>query len=480
MLEWALTTGEREVLTTVALGESGSGWKADYLSYQPEFEDIIDARARQLGVRVHRGVTAVTLAQDEHRVLLGVRPTDRSDAEGHTVEASFVVGADGAGSFVAEALGVRRHDLGFSARPQLVVDFEHRDPDRDLPALQEVSQVLDIRRPHLAGRWSGGRWSRWEFAALAHESREDLEDEAACWQLLRAWGITPEDGRIVRRTVYEFESLLADRWRRGRVLLAGDAAHTMPPFMGQGMCSGIRDAVNLTWKLAAVLAGDADQSLLDTYESERAPHVKSMIEMSMSVGEMVLLTDPEAAARRDELLRAKGAPLPPMFPRLGPGLVRAAEHAGGSDADGRPGRQGRVVWQGTHALFDDQFPTSGWKLVSRHRIPPEILDESQRATLTALGVEFAHVSRAAGDDHFVDLDGDYDLWFRATGRKVFLCRPDNYVFGAASTLANLPALVDELTEALSRHGWRRPPGDNPSGESAHRGAIGPAVARSPG
>jgi len=103
-----------------------------------------------------------------------------------------------------------------------------------------------------------------------------------------------------------------------------------------------------------------------------------------------------------------------------------------------------------------------------------------RATLTALGVEFAHVSRAAGDDHFVDLDGDYDLWFRATGRKVFLCRPDNYVFGAASTLANLPALVDELTEALSRHGWRLPPGDNPSGESAHRGAIGPAVARSPG
>ena len=456
MLEWALTTGEHDVLTTIALGESGSGWKADYLSYQPEFEDIIDARARRLGVRVHRGATAVTLEQDEHRVLLGVRPTEDPDAEGYTVEACFAVGADGAGSFVAEAIGARRHDLGFSARPQLVVDFEHHDPDRDLPALQEVCQVLDIRRPHLAGRWSGGRWSRWEFAALAHESRADLEDEAACWELLRAWGIRPEDGRIVRRTVYEFDSLLADRWRRGRVLLAGDAAHTMPPFMGQGMCSGVRDAVNLAWKLAAVLSGDVGPSLLDTYESERVPHVKAMIEMSMAVGDMVLMTDPEAAARRDELLRTGGGPLPPLFPRLGEGVVRGAEHPDWSEADGRPARQGRVVRQGTLALFDDHFPAPGWTIVSRHRIPLEIFDERQRATLTALGVEFAHVSRAAGDDHFVDLDGDYDLWFRATGRKAFLCRPDNYVFGSVRTIDDLPALVDELTETLGRYGWRLP------------------------
>jgi 2-polyprenyl-6-methoxyphenol hydroxylase-like FAD-dependent oxidoreductase len=454
MLEWALTTAEHEVLTTIALGESGSGWKADYLAYQPEFEDILDARARALGVRVHRGDTAVALEQDERRVLLGVRPTDDPGAAGYVVESSFVVGADGAGSFVAECLGSRRYDLGFSARPQLVVDFEHRDPDRDLPALREVCQVLDIRRPHLAGRWSGGRWSRWEFAALASESREDLENEAACWDLLRAWDITPEDGRIVRRTVYEFESLLADRWRCGRVLLAGDAAHTMPPFLGQGMCSGVRDAVNLAWKLAAVLAGEADISLLDSYESERAPHVTAMIEMSMSVGDLVLLTDPVAAARRDERLRTEGGPLPPLFPRLGEGLVRPAEN--GSDAEGRPARQGRVVWQGKLGLFDDQFPAPGWKIVSRHRIPPELFDEGQRATLTALGVEFAHVSRAAGEDHFVDLDGDYDLWFRATGRKAFLCRPDNYVFGSVPTVAELPALVDELTEALTRHGWRLP------------------------
>ncbi|MFJ6895144.1 bifunctional 3-(3-hydroxy-phenyl)propionate/3-hydroxycinnamic acid hydroxylase [Streptomyces hokutonensis] len=453
MLEWALTTGEHDVLTTIALGESGSGWKADYLSHQPEFEEIIDARARQLSVRVHRGDTAVSLEQDEDRVLLSVRPTDDPDAEGYTVESSFAVGADGADSFVAEALGVRRHNLGFSARPQLVVDFEHRNPDRDLPALREVRQVLDIRRPHLAGRWSGGRWSRWEFAALAHESREDLEHEAACWELLHPWGITPEDGRIVRRAVYEFESSLVHSWRCGRVLLAGDAAHTMPPFMGQGMCSGVRDAVNLAWKLLAVLSGDADSSLLDTYESERVPHVKAMIEMSMAVGDMVLMTDPGAAARRDEMLRTKGGPVPALFPRLGPGLVRGAEHHDGVDSDGRPARQGRVVRQGKLALFDDQFPVSGWKIVSRHRIPLEMFNEGQRATLGALGVEFAHVSRAAGDDHFVDLDGDYDLWFRGTGRKAFLCRPDNYVFGSVRTLDELPALVDELTETLSRYGW---------------------------
>ncbi len=451
MLEWELVTAEMEVLAKIKLGLGGAGWKESYLTFQPEFEEIFDARAKELGVRTFMGVSALSIEQEPHGVRLAVRATDDSTSDPCVIESSFLIGADGARSFVRGAIGVERRNLGFKANDQLVIDFEHNDPDRDLPQLPEVYQVLDSNRPQLAGRWSGSRWSRFEFHAMEGETRDYLESEETCWALLTKWGIYPSDGKIVRHSVYAFESYLAESWRHGRVFLIGDAAHTMPPFMGQGLCSGIRDALNLAWKIAAVSAGEADHHLLDSYELERMPHVTEVVHMSIAVGDMVLMTDPEQARHRDDMLRAGKVPEAPVFPRLGEGIVRPSASPDAHATDGRPSMQARVAF-GRRVDRIDEFVRPGWRIVSRHPVPDSLFNDRQHKLLSGLNVQFAHVSRGAGAQ-YSDIDGEYDLWYRKTGRKAFLQRPDHYIFGSVRTIEDLPALLDDLANALAANGW---------------------------
>ncbi len=236
----------------------------------------------------------------------------------------------------------------------------------------------------------------------------------------------------------------------------GDVAHTMPPFMGQGMLSGIRDAENLAWKLAAVLAGKADQALLDTYAAEREPHVRDFIELSCRLGATILTTDPEKAKVRNEMLRSGGGPRPAV-PRLGNVLVRSPDAPGALDApgaDGRPSVQARVALNTSVDRLDNHFATRGWRIVSRHPVPRNLFDERQLRLLESLDMQFAHVSRGArGTTSFFDIDAEYDAWYLSTGRKVFLERPDHYVFGTTEAVEDVPALVDELAATLARHGW---------------------------
>lgn len=461
MLQWQLVTAEMEVLATIKLGESGAGWKDSYLSYQPEFEILFDAKVRELGVRIFMGLKAIEIAQDEHGVHLTVRPSDESlgvpVSEKHrgqvcTIDAAFILGIDGARSFVRDAVGVQRRDLGFRANHQLVIDFEHNDPDRDLPMLPEVYQILDIHRPRLAGRWSGGRFSRWEFHAREGESREELADVKRCWEFLADWDVHPGDGKIARNAVYTFESKIAETWRVGRVLLVGDAAHTMPPFRGQGLCSGIRDALNLTWKLCAVLAGEAFLSFLDSYQSERAPHAEEVIELSSAFGRMALMTDPEEARKRDEMFREGQATAAPPLPKLGPGIVRSDDSPHAHATDGRSSIQARVAC-GREVDRLDNFFSPGWRIISRHPVPTTLFNERQLELISKLKLNTAHVSRGA-TAQYIDLDGEYDMWYRNTDRKAFLIRPDHYVFGSVRTIEELPSLLDELAESLARHGWQ--------------------------
>lgn len=452
MLSYELVTPDLEVLEKIALGEGGSGWKNSYLWYQPELEAIIDSKARMLGAEIQMGMQAVDLVENAGNIQLSIRATNSPDEAPHTICASYIIGADGAGSFLRAKMGSNRQDLGFRAIDNLVIDFEHNNPDCDLPLLQDVYQVLDTNRPQLAGRWSGRRWSRWEFARVGDETRESLESDETCWKLLSKWGVSPEDGNIVRRAIYCFEASVTDNWRRGRCILAGDSAHTMPPFMGQGMCSGIRDAVNLSWKLAAVLKGQASDHLLDTYELERKHHVSQLIEMSMAVGSNVLTTNPDDGLARDQKLRTGELSHLRLFPRIISGIVRQQTSADSTIVDGRPALQARVAFGKIVARLDDFFEP-GWRIISRHPIPDNLLSCVHHQLMSQLELKVAHVSRGAGEGSFVDIDGDYDLWYRKTGQKAFVVRPDNYVFGAARSMQDIPALLDEVAASLKSHGW---------------------------
>ena len=450
-------TPEGEVLeSVVAPYFDGSGWRPSYLFYQPEFEGVIAARCVELGVPVYMNATVTALEQRADGVELTAHATDNMDGEPSTIEASYVVGADGANSFVRQVMGAVKEDLGFPKVDNLVVDYIHNNPDRDIPQMIESRSIVDPKRPTLAGRWAGGNMSRFEFRVFEHEDKDFLESDEKIWSLIGPFGLTPETGYIHRKVIYTFESSATSSWREGRALLIGDSAHTTPPYLGQGMCSGIRDSVNLAWKLVAVLAGHADDTLLDTYQSERKPAVVGLIKLACAIGERVQITDPELAKRRDDALRAANTGVKnrrsPPFPRLGEGLATAATAPGAHPMDGLPSIQGRVIFNGRVDRLD-QFLKPGWTILARHPVPESLFNARQKAVLASLQMQIAHVSRGSGP-HFIDLDADYDLWFRASGRKAFIVRPDTYIFGSVPTIEELPSLVDSLGESLTAHGWQ--------------------------
>ncbi len=459
VVSFETVTPEGEILeTVVAPYFDGSGWRSDYLFYQPEFEDVLAARGLELGVEVFMGATVTEFKQEADTVELLVHASDDPHSEPCVVEASFVIGADGAKSLVRGSIGAVKEDLGFPKIDNLVVDFIHNNPDRDIPQMAENRSIVDPARPALSGRWAGGKMSRLEFRVFEHEDRDFIESDEKVWSLLIPFGLTPDTGYIHRKVIYTFESSVTSTWRDRRAFILGDAAHTTPPYLGQGLCSGIRDAVNLVWKMKAVLDGTAELTFLETYQSERKPAVVGLIGLSSAIGQRVQITDRQEALRRDEALRAANTGTKtrrsPPFPRLGEGLVRGIDKADANGLDGQPSIQGRVIFSGKINRLDE-FLRPGWTILARHPVPQEIFNVRQKAVLSSLSIQVAHVSRGTGD-HFIDLDADYDLWFRASGRKFFIVRPDAYIFGSAATIEDLPALVDTLADSLFAHGWRLP------------------------
>lgn len=318
-------------------GTGPSGWANDYMFYQPDLE-----RALRAGLARHPSVTLClgeeVTAVDDRTDHVTVHVRDCAAGTTRVISASYVVGTDGARSLVRTALGTDLFDYGFD-QPWLVVDTFLRRPV-ELPTV--AVQYCDPARPATFVP-HGGTHRRWEIMAMPGDDLAELESPGRVAELLAPW-VSPDDVDVIRAVVYTFHALVARDWYRGRVLIAGDSAHQMPPFLGQGMCAGIRDAANIAWKLAAVVAG-GDPSLLDTYQSEREPHVRAVIEAAVAAGGIIQATDPELARQRDEMFAAAGPDAgPPGFelPPLGPGLHGVGggvpvPQIDGSDADLGPG-----------------------------------------------------------------------------------------------------------------------------------------------
>lgn len=273
------------------------GWYPSYRFHQPDLE-----------AELNRGIAAcdsVTLRRAAH--VTDVR--DRSDhvevqyehaGSSHTVTAGYVIGTDGAKSVVRRAMDSDWEDLGFQER-WLVIDVKLKRPRPDLGDF--TIQTCDRERPTTYVRCPRD-WRRWEISLWPEENDAEVTKDAFIWPRLRP-AITPEDGDIARKAVYNFESKLATRWRQGRLMIAGDAAHLMPPFLGQGMCTGIRDVANLGWKLAALLRWGAPDTLLDSYEAERRSHTRTYIDTAVNVGRM--MNSAETAEALTHAIRPDGA-----------------------------------------------------------------------------------------------------------------------------------------------------------------------------
>jgi len=418
-----------------------SGWEPDWLFFQPALEEALDAAARANdGVTVERGWVAEGVEQDadgatvvlrraEEREPGVVAPTD----EVRHVRARFVVGADGANSLVRETLGITRKDLGFQEQWLVVDVLPHDIAALDLPI---ACQWCDPRRPTTHVQ-SGVGHRRWEFMLLPGERPEDFDEQRA-WELLSRW-FTPQDGELLRHAVYGFRSMLAERMRDRRTLIVGDAAHLTPPFLGQGLCTGLRDAANLAWKLDLVLRGVAADGLLDTVGRERQPQNEWIIAFAVELGKVLCELDHEKAVERDGMLRDAGPPPSLELPPLQDGALRQ-----GDPLAGQLSLQGRVAIDGREGLLDD-LAGGGFTMLCRGRSAEALvaLDGARRQVLEALDVRVVALGSGAHD-----VDGRTTAWLEESGADAVLVRPDLYVYGSVRDASELPALIDDLRDRL--------------------------------
>lgn len=259
---------------------TSNGYPQANMFDQPDLEAVLRARMRELPPVTFRGGVEVSAVRSNGPERPEVEYVDLDTQEVHRVRPRFVLGCDGANSMVRAAIGSTMRDLGFRAQRWLVVDIA---TPRDLGHWGGVHQVCDSNRAATYMRIGETR-HRWEFALRDDEAAADYQDLDALAPLLAPWDTGTTDIEVVRLAEYTFRAKLADRWHRDGIFILGDAAHLTPPFVGQGMGAGIRDAANLAWKIAAVVDGTLPDRALDSYEAERAPHARSMIRLAILVG----------------------------------------------------------------------------------------------------------------------------------------------------------------------------------------------------
>jgi 3-(3-hydroxy-phenyl)propionate hydroxylase len=412
------------------------GYTPSVVFTQPPVERALRARVGQFpNVVVELGVEMTRIVQDDGGVALSIVDGGRS----RQVQAKYVIACDGASSTVRTQLEMALEDLDFD-EPWLVVDVLVNA--QGLSRLPDVSvQYCEPERPCTLVIGPKNH-RRWEISLKPTEDPEQVATAEETWKLLSRW-LKPEHGELWRQASYRFHALVAQEWRKGRVFLAGDAAHMQPPFLGQGMCQGIRDVANLSWKLGAVLRrevqGSAAEALLDSYGVERKMHVRELTSRIKGVGAVICERDPARARARDEKLLADGGgivrdtPRQDIMPRLETGLLAGRDHA----ARGSLFPQPWLLQAGVRKRMDEVMG-NGWRLVLAAGVPMPATGEA--AAFPGLQV--------LGLDENNEAEGVGAAWLHRHACAAALVRPDNYVYGVAASMADIPGLLDEAANAL--------------------------------
>lgn len=433
---YQIRNGEGELLRQINWNRTAeSGWANTNGFHQPDLEAVLETLAHDLQtVEIRRGWSASSVTQDETGVSVTIESATGSCAQ---VRGGWLVACDGANSAIRGLVGLGSAESDFEA-DWLVVDYEPI-VDRQWDAF--VTQCCDPAQPATAVKSGPGR-RRFEFMRRADMTVEELRRPETSWRLMEPWGVTPDNARLERHAVYTFRGRWARDWRQGRVFLAGDAAHLMPPFLGQGLCAGLRDARALTWRLSMVAAGHADASVLDSYCPERRDHVRVIIDEAIALGQVICELDPVRAAARDARMKAEleDPTVEPPQPRLGrPSLTMADdEHAG------KLAVQARVEVDGVSGLFDDLIG-SGWQLIGLDVDPLTDVDDELRAWFLEIG---GTTTKVGVEGPVRDLDGAYRAWFGSRGCRVMVSRPDFYVYGVGD-VDDVPHLLATLRTAIT-------------------------------
>ena len=431
--EVCFTDSKRQPLFGLEIPQQGhNGWRDVAFFDQPELEALLRewvAGHERIEVFLGEEVVGIEARSDE------VALESRGPAGPRSWLADFVIGCDGASSFVRSAVGIEWESLGYD-QDWLVVDIV-QGPDAELPMVtmqvcdpERLTTYVCVKDPN----------RRWEFQLNEGETREEMLRPEKIQSLLEPW-LPPEHYEIRRAAVYQFHAATASRWQQGRVFLAGDAAHQTPPFLGQGLNAGFRDAVNLGWKIPMVQAGLCDPRLLETYAAERDAHARDLVEWAVAVGKLM------------ETLAAREAGLPDPHPQVDP----SAGYGQGRNAP--PLRGGALV----EAQFGDDSPVGS--LLRQPTVRRAGGDACRLDEL--LGPGFAVIGRTPGDlqmgaeaaailerlggrtlslEGLEVTEGEPDKLFEA--HPAVILRPDRYIFGLVDEAWPLDRLLPELARLL--------------------------------
>ena len=429
------------------------GWPPSGTFIQPELEQILrNAVGLRANIDVFLAHEAVGIAQHPSEVNLAIRDLRQSGQR--ILKCRYLLGCDGANSFVRTALDAGEEDLAFDEWWMVVDAWLHRQP-----AVRE--KCLQYCWPSRPGTFVVGprNLRRWEIKLLPGERPEDFNSKHSVLAMLgRFTDLDSID--IWRWAVYRFHAAVAERWQEDRVFLLGDAAHQMPPFLGQGLCAGIRDAVNLAWKLIAVLRQGLDAVLLESYQRERRPHVRAIVEAAKAFGRIVGELDPAAAAVRDEelagqLARGEAETIRQRYiPGLTTGIIATEPTGNPEQAAGSLFVQPRVRGaNGKTPRFDDiikpRFLLATTSSQAQSWLSPASLRLLQRLDAEQVVIaeeEGAHLQSPI--HHVIETEGLFASWARQQACDAVVVRPDRYVYGVASDASTLNALVERLHRTL--------------------------------
>ena len=421
-----------------------AGWPADIFFRQPLVEKHLRDNLRQFdSVNEQLGWAVTDLVQDDNGIEVSLKHADSGDTQ--KLHTSYLIGADGADSLVRRLLDIPLEDMDCD-EPWLVVDWEL---EPDVSFKRDIYQFCDPARPGTLVPCAG-QHIRWEFMVTQGDNPDAMEEESAVRAMMAPYlrhlspDICADQGQILRSKVYEFHGLLAEQMRDGRVFLMGDAAHQMPPFLGQGMCAGLRDAENLVWKLAGVLGGQYDPEILNSYHSERHAHVRAVIKQAVRIGEIIQTRDRFKAFVRDTFFRL-GKLIPKLMGgiefgqtwRLGHGLLS------GDQASGRQIPQ-PVMHRGTtpeETARLDVFLPEGFCVLAMHAT-----DKSDLQGAADKHPQIGCTVLALGDD-LVETEAIVSRMAAQYQLSGFLLRPDRQIY-AALTNKGAPA-ADQLDGHLA-------------------------------
>lgn len=443
--------GSKQVLGSVAFSELDFGLSHPAISFfnQPQLEMMLRKglkRFPQSELRLGHELAGYT--QDADFVTVQIK--DRRTGRVREVRARFLLGCDGSHSTVRALMGVKMMGTSYE-EPWIAISGTTEVPEPDF-----TYYVCDPLRPGFVTRCVYNE-VRMDF--LLHEKeRTEVMEKAAVVERLLAPYVDPQKIQLQRASVYTFQAKVAERWRDGRVFLLGDAAHVMPPFAGQGLCSGIRDAMNLSWKLALVARGAASEALLDTYERERHPHAVDMIKTTIAMGRVLLARNRIIAALRNALLKLLfRIPRTQRFMRnyefkpkalVSQGLIAGGTRRKGA-AEGSYFPQPKVgLADGKTARLDDVCGR-GFVVFTLASA-----DETVRQSAEALAREIgglwlrilpAERAQEARTGDVVDTSGKLAAWFAQYQADAAVIRPDHYVYGASRGGA-----IEQLRQELGR------------------------------